>query len=315
MKDEIRRILSGTGAVAVGFAKAEPADIEWRRCFDEWLRKGWNAGMEYMRNHGEIRQDPTLLMEGTKTVISMAYGFNHRRKRTDDLPLISLYAYGEDYHDSLRKLIFPAIEKIKSEFGGNYRICIDSAPIPERYWAMKSGIGIMGMNGNIIVKGYGSMVILVELLTDIEISPDIPSSEYCDGCGLCRKACPTGAIGEKGFIDCRRCLSYLTIEHRGEWTSPEAREAVETPEGRRTLFGCDRCLSACPHNRFPAGIVTDALQPEEFIYKLGSGDILEMTKEQFSSTFRGMSIKRAGFAGMTRNAANIDITRTPGMPE
>lgn len=303
-KEKILEILLSAGAVAAGIAKAEPVDSGWADRFDNWIEKGLNAGMDYMRNHAGIRRDPRLLLDGAKSVISVAFSYNHSRQRSGSLPSVAMYAYGDDYHDVLRRVLSEAVDTFKNLFGGNFRICIDSAPVMERYWAMKAGIGFLGMNDNIIVPGAGGRVFLAEIITDLEIPVDNPTLHLCENCGKCRRACPTGALREDGMIDCRKCLSYLTIEHRGEWSDHEAMEAVSTEAGRTTLYGCDRCVSVCPHNNGVSTDVISPLRPKDYIYSLDSDDILSMAQEDFSRQFKGSAIKRAKLTGLLRNARN-----------
>lgn len=305
MKEEIRGILSDTGAVAVGFARAERVSLEAENNFDEWLASGSHAGMEYMANHRELRLDPRTLLEGTRTVISLAYSFAPQSFRDPSKGIIACYAYFRDYHDVLRKLLKKTVKELEEKYGGSYRICIDSAPVMERYWAVKSGIGKRGWNGSVIVPQAGSLCFLAEILTTLEIAPDQPQGEKCLECGACKKGCPGHAIGENGTIDSRRCISYLTIEHRGEWTSPEALETMSTPIGRNTIFGCDHCLRVCPHNHAAVPISTTAtLSPIPTIpsiLTISRSDIARMTEEDFAKTFQGSPIRRAKLSGLLRN--------------
>ncbi|MDE5869390.1 MAG: DUF1730 domain-containing protein, partial [Muribaculaceae bacterium] len=272
--DRLTEIFLEAGAVAVGVSKAEPvAENHWQ-AFESWLESGKNAGMGYMANHLSIRRDPRLLLDGARSVISLAFSFAQAEYRDADKWMIACYAYGEDYHDVLRRRIGEAVNKLKMTYGGEYRICIDSAPILERYWAEKSGIGIIGRNGSLIVPGYGSMVFLSEVITTLELREEtfIGSTTQklkqsferkqlrekrgeergerreggereekgekrekwrgekigvCLRCGKCMAVCPGRAITEDGGVDARRCLSYLTIEHKGEWVAPEALESVD----------------------------------------------------------------------------------------
>lgn len=295
-------MLQESGCCAVGFAVAEPVDKDIVDKFDAWLDTGMNAGMDYMRNHREIRLDPRLLLDGARTVISLAFNYNPPRKRDESLPMIAAYAFGDDYHDAIRKRLAPVIEKLREEFGGEYRVCIDSAPIMERYWAMKAGIGVLGMNGSVIVGEAGSNVFLAEIVTTLAIEPDSPSADFCERCGKCIDACPTNSLRSDGIIDCRRCLNYLTIEHRGEWTENASVEAMATKEGRATLYGCDRCLSVCPHNLKAPATGIEEFQPRESVLKLTAEEVISMTQEDFSRTFKASPIKRAKLAGLRRNA-------------
>lgn len=304
MKEEIRKILLEGGACAVGFAKAAEVDPgEWE-LFEEWLSRGRHAGMEYMRNHPQIRRDPRLLLEGANSIISIA--FNYRGDTAPNSPIAS-YALGDDYHDVLRDLLNRCLNSFPTDAG--YRICIDSAPILERYWARKAGVGFIGDNGALIVPGAGSMVFLAEIVTTLPLVPDREWIRRCGSCGACRRACPTGALTFSGnSIDCNRCLSYLTIEHRGDWNDPVHIEALSSAatRGMTPLFGCDRCLAVCPHNAGKVRARTvPALAPRKEILAITPSDILSMEKSDFSATFRHSPIKRGRFDGLHRNAQNM----------
>lgn len=244
LNELLARLLSEAGAVAFGSTRAEPvAEEEWR-LFEQWLEKGYHAGMAYMRNYPEIRKDPRRLLEGAKTIISMA--FNYRQP--NPLPGVATYALGEDYHKVLRRRLKRVVKEIKTEAGGDWRICIDSAPVLERYWAVKCGVGFRSpVHGNVIVPGVGSMVFLAELITTHELdlrrggkaASQMVDTQETEGPGVC----PTGALQPGGIVDSRRCINYLTIEKRGDLT-PEEMEMVGG-----AIFGCDICQRACRENR------------------------------------------------------------------
>lgn len=309
VKERIRDILGKAGALAVGFSRADAVEAGAWEFYTNWIDKGRNAEMDYMTNYPDIRRDPRLLLEGANTVISLAFGYrNHaaqKERASTGLPLIASYALIADYHNSLRKLIRRSgVGELLGEEGRDWRICIDSAPIMERYWAVMSGIGFRGRNGMVIVPGYGSEVFLAEIVTKQIFQPDACSSEDCGACGACLKICPTGALQPDGTIDCDRCLSYLTIEHRGEWKSDTHMQAVGTPEGRNTLFGCDRCIAACPHNS-KYGRTADKHTLLPGIVSLGIQEILQLQEEELRIRLKGSSLKRAGIEGLRRNARNI----------
>lgn len=304
-KESIRSLLISCGAAAVGFAGAGEIAADARERFHRWIGEGLNAGMEFMTRHEPLRATTESVLEGAKTVISMAFGYDDGGSRDSALPQISRYAWRNDYHDSIRKILAPAVDGMQRCYPSErFRVCIDSAPVDERYWAMEAGIGMAGKNGSVIADGCGGYNFLVELITTLQIAPDAPSRRSCEDCGACRKACPTGALGEDGVIDCRRCLSYLTIEHRGEWGN-EAAGIMATEAGKKTLFGCDRCLRACPHNRKrrEAGI-PDLLKSSDSITRLTPEDVLRMDKTEFSAFFRHSPIRRAKYEGLLRNARN-----------
>lgn len=299
MRDFIRQTILDSGAVAAGFAVAAPVDeTEWRR-FSLWLDAGMNAGMDYMGGHKDLRRDPRLLLEGARTVISCAFSYYPAEERDRSLPRVARYAYGRDYHNVVRKRLKRAVNALKERFGGEYRICIDSAPVLERFWAWKSGLGIIGDNTAFIVKGHGSFVFLAEILTTLSILPDTPLGSGCGSCGLCASACPGKAIGPLG-IDSRRCLSYLTIEHRGEWDNTGI-EVMETPEGRNTLLGCDLCLEVCPHNRGVEHTRIDEFRLTDTTRDLRRDNLERMTDKEFDTLFAGSPIRRPGLPSLRRN--------------
>lgn len=309
MEQTIREILRDAGAVAVGFALAEPVgDRDWSR-FLHWLDDGHNADMAYMHNYPEIRRDPRLLLEGAQSIISLAFPYEYSHSEG----MIAAYALGDDYHIRLRSILNAAVETIKSRFGGDYRICIDSAPILERYWAERAEIGLRAFNGLIEIPPYGTQVFLSEIITTLPLhqSQDADKQKVSDilpqtdpysapyemrGCEP--YPCPTGALRPDGTVDARRCLSYLTIEHRGPW-NPDQLKIMHSKAGRHTLFGCDRCQVKSRMDDAKKIPASEIPTPE---------DILKMSKEDFSKRFRNSPIKRSKLEGLQRNADNIIIS-------
>ena len=278
-KTDIIRRLSDTGACAVGFARAaevDPADMER---FEAYLCAGHHAEMEYLTSNMDLRRDPRTLLDDARTVIVCA--FCYRRKEPH--PLVADYALSEDYHRVLPRAIYQALDGID----GGFRVCVDSAPVLERYWAVRSGIGFIGRNHCLIVPGVGSKVLLAVILTTIELAPDTPYQGQCYGCDRCLRACPAGALG-RDSLDCRRCLSYLTIEHRGP-----------LPEGTRLpgrVVGCDICQDVCPHNRAEV-YAPDILAPMPKIMAARTPDALATV------SLRNTALARAGRTNLLRNLA------------
>ena len=311
----IRAILREAGAVAVGVVEAITVDPGVTDAYDKWLSRGGHAGMSYMESHGNLRSDPRKLLPDARSVIACAFSFAPAPE--DDIApgCIAAYAYGLDYHDVLRARLQEAIRKIDPHAEASWRICIDSAPIHERYWARKAGIGFIGRNGALIIPGHGSMVFIALVLTSLSLPADSPSEDQCAGCGRCLEACPGHAIATDATVDSRRCLSYLTIEHRGPHTSPESLATLSTPAGVRCLFGCDICLRVCPHNRqIPATDIAE-FRPLPALRRLTeentSPDSLRtrcrtLSQEEFSRIFKGSPIKRTKLAGLRRNAGAKD---------
>lgn len=262
MEERLRQLIEESGAVAMGIAGAAPVDeAEWSR-FETWLAAGMHAGMTYMENHKEIRRDPRLLLEGAQTVISVAYNY----RQSNPVPGVATYALGEDYHKVLRRRLKAVVRAMKAEYGGEWRICIDSAPILERYWAERCGVGRRSpVHGNIVVEGVGSMVFLAEVLTTLRVRGcEGVRVRGCGGAGGVRGiqeergpmgVCPTGALMAGGMVDARRCINYLTIEKKGTLSEEERRMVG------RARFGCDLCQRSSAENQGPARPVIPEFRP------------------------------------------------------
>lgn len=314
-REEVRTRLLECGAVAVGFARAGSVDAKAARQLAQWVAGGCNAGMSWFGRHVPLRAHTDSVLPGVKTVISLAFSYQQDVDRDSALPRVSSYAWGDDYHDVLRGLLRGPADEFKSRLGGEWRICIDSAPLSERYWAMQAGIGRLGMNGQVIVDGYGSRLFLAEILTTVGFEPDQPSDRRCAGCGACIRRCPGRALMYDGCMDARRCLSYLTIEHRGEWpehgadtdnpAESDVKDVLQTPDGRKTLYGCDLCIDVCPHNLGAPTTEIEALRLNQRLEGLTAESVASMTADEFAARFRGSAIKRCRLEGLRRNARNL----------
>lgn len=304
MKEAIRRAMLEAGASAVGFAEAAPIDAAAAESYRRWIGEGCHAGMDYLERHAPLKLHPCHVLEDAATVVSMAFSYVPDLQRDPAKPAVACYAWGEDYHDVIRKRLSAAVEGLQARFGGSWRICVDTAPLPERYWALRSGIGRKGKNGSVIVDNCGSLCFLAEVLTSHSVAPDEPSEASCMQCGACTRACPTGALMPDGTVDARKCLSYLTIEHRGEWIG-EGCEAMDTPAGRHTLYGCDICQRVCPHNNGAAPSGISEFHISEKILNLDAEKAAGMTQHEFSAYFKGSAIKRCRLDGLRRNALHI----------
>ena len=307
MKEYIREKLLETGACAVGFAVAGEIDSNIHESFIEWIGKGWHGEMQYLERHITLRQNTDNVLPGAATVISVAYDYTPDGWMSPLLPCISSYAYGEDYHKVLRKILKPVVKKFEDKFGGKWRICIDSAPVAERYWALKSGIGKRGLNGSVIVENCGALCYLVEILTSHKIIPDQASLTVCSSCGECMKVCPSGALKGDGTMDSRLCINYLTIEKGSDFSE---KEKNLLSSGSGFLFGCDRCLRVCPHNKPPKPSHPFWNQPIENLHHLTAEKILSMDSCEFKKTFKDSPLLYAGYDRLRRNALAIKTKAT-----
>lgn len=283
--------MAEAGAVAWGVARLEPvADDEFAR-YTSWINRGAHGEMHYMARYADIRRDPRLLLPGATSIIVAAFPYYHADQSEGNLSRIAAYAHGDDYHEVVRERLARVAEVLPPSSAN--RICVDTAPLLERYWAVKAGVGFIGRNRMLIVPGYGSYVVLGSILTTEELPPSVPCTLTCDGCDRCRRACPTGAL--EG--DTTACLSYLTIEYRGDF--PDGTDL----HGR--LYGCDTCQQVCPHNAAATPTSIPEFLPREQLRTLTPGRVVDMTPDEFSTIMRHSPIKRTKLAGLRRNAESI----------
>lgn len=271
------------GFSACGLSPAEPVEESHARYFRRWLSLGYQAEMQYMSNHLDMRLHPELLVPGVSTIISVALCY----RVENPIHYISMYAQGEDYHTVLRSRLSQLMQAIRA----TGRCFVDTAPVLERYWAWRSGVGWIGRNAQLHVPGVGSAVFLGELFVlEKADSYDTPLSSSCDNCQLCRNSCPQGALTDQG-LDARRCLSYLTIEHRG--SLPQDTQLTGS------FYGCDCCLKACPK---PYEYTRElAFIPSQQLREMSLQDWLMLTPEQYAQLFRKSAVKRAKYEGLLRN--------------
>lgn len=279
------------GISKAGFLEEEAHSLE------NWLRNDYHGKMSYMENHFDKRLDPTLLVEGSKSVISLSYNYFPAENLSSlDNFKISKYAYGEDYHIVIKDILAEMVAELKEEIGDfECRVFTDSAPILERSWARKSGIGWVGKNANLITKQNGSFYFLAEIICDLELQADLAATDHCGTCTKCIDACPTDAIVSEKVIDGSKCISYATIELK-----------EEIPESFKNkmqdwMFGCDICQDVCPWNRFSAPHQQEKFKPNQFLQNYQKDDWKEVTQEVFSEIFRKSPVKRTKFAGLQRN--------------
>ena len=288
LKKIIQQKAEELGFLAIGFAKAEKLNEEEFRLKD-WLSKGYHAEMQYMENHFEKRLDPTLLVDGSKTVISLAYNYFPQKIQNTNAPQVAKYAYGEDYHKVVKDHAFVLFEFIKSLVPNlEGRVFVDSAPVMERQWAEKSGLGWIGKHSLLIRKGIGSFFFLAEIICSLEVEPDAPTTDHCGSCTACFDACPTNAIIDNKIIDSNACISYLTIEKRTELSVDEKANL------NNWAFGCDICQDVCPWNRFASPTTEPRFVPGNWI-DWNQENWNQLTAESFKEAFGKNPLTRAGF--------------------
>ena len=293
----IKQFTQQLGFDYCGITKAVKLDADARR-LESWLNKGFNGTMQYMENHFELRVDPSKLVPGAKSVITLLLNYFPSQQQKTDTPKISKYALGNDYHEVIRNKLKLLLQSIKENIGEvNGRGFVDSAPVLERTWAQQSGLGWVGKNGNLINKQSGSFFFIATLIIDLELDYDDPfAKDYCGTCTKCIDECPTEAILPDKVIDGSKCISYFTIELKDALIP-------ETMKGKfdNWMFGCDVCQDVCPWNRFSKPTNEINFTPVPEILNFTSNDWEELTEESFKIIFKDSSLKRTKFAGIKRN--------------
>ncbi|XOV65940.1 MAG: tRNA epoxyqueuosine(34) reductase QueG [Fluviicola sp.] len=292
------------GFMYCGVSKADFLREEAER-LESWLQRDYHGKMSYMANHFDKRLDPRLLVDDAKSVVSLLLNYYPEETQVDsDAPKISKYAFGKDYHfvikDKLKSLMHFIHEEI-GEVGG--RVFVDSAPVMDKVWAAKSGLGWIGKNSNLIHPKQGSFFFVAELILDLELEPDGPMKDYCGTCTKCIDACPTDAIVEPYVVDGSKCISYLTIELKDALIPGHFKDQMDG-----WMFGCDVCQDVCPWNRFSKPHNEPAFDPHENLLKMSKTDWEDLTEDVFRELFRGSAVKRTKYAGLKRN---IRFLNTP----
>ncbi|TGE19797.1 tRNA epoxyqueuosine(34) reductase QueG [Hymenobacter elongatus] len=303
----IKRRATELGFMYCGISKAGFLEEEAPR-LEKWLSRQMNGQMGYMANHFDKRLDPRLLVDGAKSVISLLLNYYPapEDQQPDDTLKISKYAYGRDYHFVIKdklKILLADIQAEIGEVGG--RAFVDSAPVLDKAWAKKSGLGWVGKNSNLITPGVGSFYFIAELIVDLELDYDGPIKDYCGTCTKCMDACPTDAITEPYVVDGSKCISYFTIELKDQIPRDVAGKFGNW------VFGCDICQDVCPWNRFAKPHTEPQFQAHPQLPQLNAVDWQEITHELFTELFRQSALKRTGYAGLTRNIRFVSETEGP----
>jgi len=293
----IKKKAKDLGFFYCGISKADFLEDEAPR-LDKWLSENRHGNMDYMSNNFDKRLDPRLLVDNAKSVISLLLNyFPSSIQDLQDVPKISKYAYGQDYHFVIKeklKILFQYIQDEIGEVGG--RVFVDSAPVMDKAWAKKSGLGWVGKNSNLINPNHGSFFFIAELIIDLELEEDGPIKDYCGTCTKCIDACPTDAIIEPYVVDGSKCISYLTIELKDQLLPNEFKGKMDN-----WVFGCDICQDVCPWNRFSKPHNEPKFSPHDSLLHLNKSDWQDLTEEVFKEIFKNSTVKRTKYSGLKRN--------------
>ncbi|HET8810051.1 MAG TPA: tRNA epoxyqueuosine(34) reductase QueG [Flavobacteriaceae bacterium] len=293
IKSEAERL----GFLSCGISKAGFLEEEAPR-LENWLNEGRHGEMSYMENHFDKRLDPTKLVPGAKSVVSLLLNYFPKNLQQEDSYKISKYAYSTDYHFVIKDKLKQLMQFIQEEIGEVHgRVFVDSAPVLDKAWAAKSGLGWIGKHSNLLTKQVGSFYFIAELIIDLELEPDTPVTDHCGSCTACIDACPTDAIYEPYKVDGSKCISYFTIELKNEL--PES----EKGKFDNWMFGCDVCQDVCPWNRFSKSHNEPLFDPHPELLEMNRKDWEEITEEVFRKIFKKSAVKRTKFSGLKRNIA------------
>ena len=300
----VKSIAQELGFNFCGISKAEFLEDEAPK-LEAWLQRGYQGKMGYLENHFDKRLDPRLLVPGAKSMVSLMYNYFPKKELAEEGNLkIAKYAYGEDYHIVIKEKMKEFLRRLQEaigEIGG--RAFVDSGPVMERAWAAKSGIGWIGKNSLLLNRGHGSFFFLAELILDLDLEPDGPIKDYCGTCTACMDACPTDAIPEPFVVDGSKCISYFTIELKGEIPSE-----VKGSQFESWIFGCDICQDVCPWNKFSKPHAEPRFQPSSDLEQMTVSDWREITEDVFNRLFKNSPLKRTKFEGLRRNIGFVQHT-------
>jgi epoxyqueuosine reductase len=297
LTQKIKQISSDLGFTYCGISPSKKLDEDARR-LESWLNKGYHGTMEYMANHFDLRIDPSKLVPGAKSVITLLINYFPEKEQHPLTPRISKYAYGNDYHEIIRGKLKELLFRTREIAGNvNGRGFVDSAPVLERAWARESGLGWVGKNGNLITKKTGSFFFIATLITDLVLDyDDAFARDYCGTCRKCIDACPTGAILENNTINGSQCISYFTIELKDQLIPDDMKGRYKD-----WIFGCDICQDVCPWNRFSTPTLEPGFAPLPGLFDMTAADWESLGEDKFASVFRHSPLKRAKYKGILRN--------------
>lgn len=292
IKTEAKRL----GFLSCGISKSEFLEPEAPR-FEKWLKLNMHGAMQYMENHFDKRLDPTKLVEGSKSVISLLLNYYPPQEQQDKTaPKISKYAYGKDYHYVIKEKLKALLNFIQDEIGEvQGRAFVDSAPVLDKAWAARSGLGWIGKNTNLLTQQVGSFYFIAELIVDLELEYDHPKTDHCGSCTACIEACPTQAIVDPYIVDGSKCISYFTIELKDNIPT-EFKGKLDN-----WMFGCDVCQDVCPWNRFSKPHNEPLFDPHPDLLEMTRDDWEEITEEIFNKVFKNSAVKRTKYSGLKRN--------------
>lgn len=288
------------GFFAIGMAKAEPIDAMHSEAFRQWIDQNYQAEMGYLANNLEKRLDPTLLEPGTKTILSLAYNYFPQEFIDPEEYQIAWYSYGKDYHYIVKEKLTELFTYINELYEVKGRVFCDTAPVLERYWAWKAGLGWIGKNTQLIIPKAGCTFFLGEIFIDIELDYDTPQRNRCGSCSKCIQVCPTNALEKPHLLNANKCISYQTIENRNE-IAPEIASLLDNK-----IYGCDDCIKACPWTRFASPTQEPAFRISKELLRMTRKDWHQLTEKQYQDLFRKSAVKRAKFYGLTRNIKAVE---------
>ncbi|MGF1556120.1 tRNA epoxyqueuosine(34) reductase QueG [Paucihalobacter sp.] len=299
IKAEAKRLgFLSCGISEAGFLEAEAPRLE------KWLNNNMHGSMQYMENHFDKRLDPTKLVDGAKSIVSLLLNYFPEEQQIRDTYKISKYAYGQDYHFVIKDKLKSLLQFIQGEIGEVHgRAFVDSAPVLDKAWAAKSGLGWIGKHSNLLTQQVGSFYFIAELIIDLELEYDTPTTDHCGTCTKCIDACPTQAITEPYVVDGSKCISYFTIELK-ENIPNEFKGQFDD-----WIFGCDICQDVCPWNRFSKVHSEPLFNPHPELLSMSQKDWEDITEETFKKVFKNSAVKRTKFEGLKRNILFIGDTK------